>query len=273
MADVTISSLPLGTPSGNALLPYSTGSNTLGVSVSAILQNAGNIGIGTNNPSQKLDVYGGGAFTFVEVGKSGQTGNRFAYVDLTSDDTYTDYGFRILRGNTGANTDTSLINRGSGLLIVAAGQATAETGQVAISTANTERMRIDSSGNVGIGTATPTAKLDVVGDVRATNTPKAWCSFTGRSTNGLCTISKQYNVASVNRNSVGNYTVTFTNQLDGTHHMVIGTANAVSNVSYDSPIFNSGIVTTSTSFSVSIVNGPNTGIYDPTNGAGIVVYG
>jgi len=120
---------------------------------------------------------------------------------------------------------------------------------------------------------TVSGNMSASGDVKASNTPKAWCSFTGRSSNGLCTISKQYNVATVNRNSVGNYTVTFTNQLDGTHHMVIGTGNAVSNVSYDSPIFNSGDITTSTSFSVTIVNGSNVGIYDPINGAGIVVYG
>jgi hypothetical protein len=140
-------------------------------------------------------------------------------------------------------------------------------------------MRIRTNGNIGIGTTAPAERLTVSGnisasgDVRATNTPKAWCSFTGRTTNGICTINKQYNVASVNRNSVGNYTVTFTNQLDGTHHMVIGTGNAVSSISYDSPIFNSGDTTTSTSFSVAIVNGSNIGIYDPVNGAGIVVYG
>jgi len=48
MADVTISQLTRGTPTGNSLLPYSTGSNTLGVPVSALLQNTNNVGIGVN---------------------------------------------------------------------------------------------------------------------------------------------------------------------------------------------------------------------------------
>ena len=39
MADVTISQLTQGTPSGSNLLPYSTGSSTLGTPVSAIFQN------------------------------------------------------------------------------------------------------------------------------------------------------------------------------------------------------------------------------------------
>ena len=47
MADVTISQLTPGTPNGNHLLPYSTGSTTLGASVSAIFENTNNVGIGS----------------------------------------------------------------------------------------------------------------------------------------------------------------------------------------------------------------------------------
>jgi len=54
MADVTISQLTQGVPSGNNILPYSTGSNTLGVPVSAIFQNSSFIGINNSNPTKPL---------------------------------------------------------------------------------------------------------------------------------------------------------------------------------------------------------------------------
>jgi hypothetical protein len=39
-------------------------------------------------------------------------------------------------------------------------------GVVVLATNNTERVRIDASGNVGIGTLSPTTKLDVTGKIR-----------------------------------------------------------------------------------------------------------
>jgi hypothetical protein len=45
-----------------------------------------------------------------------------------------------------------------------------EAGALFFETNNTDRMRIDSSGNVGIGTASPGSKLDVNGEIRIGNT-------------------------------------------------------------------------------------------------------
>lgn len=58
MADVTISSLSQAPAAGNALLPFSNGSSTSSVPVSAIFHYAGNIGIGEVSPTVKLDVNG-----------------------------------------------------------------------------------------------------------------------------------------------------------------------------------------------------------------------
>ena len=54
MADVTISQLTNGVPAGNNLLPYSTGTVTLGVPVSAMFQNTSKVGIGTTDPLYNL---------------------------------------------------------------------------------------------------------------------------------------------------------------------------------------------------------------------------
>jgi len=72
---------------------------------------------------------------------NGRTGNGYSYIDLVGDATYTDYGLRIIRGNSGANTDSSIIHRGTGNLIV---QST-DAGNVVLATNNTTALTIDSS--------------------------------------------------------------------------------------------------------------------------------
>lgn len=46
----------------------------------------------------------------------GRTGNGYAYIDMVGDTTYTDFGLRLLRGNTGENTNSQLIHKGEGEL-------------------------------------------------------------------------------------------------------------------------------------------------------------
>jgi len=89
----------------------------------------------------------------------GRTGNGYSYVDLIGDATYADYGFRIIRGNSGANTVSQIIHRGTGDFDI----STIEAANLVFKTGSYERMRIASSGNVGIGTTAPTEKLHIAG--------------------------------------------------------------------------------------------------------------
>ena len=97
-----------------------------------------------------------GAANFIKVG-TGQNANNYAYIDFIGDDTYTGYGLRLLRGQGGANTDSMLTHRGTGSLFI----KTVETAPIIFTSADTERMRITGTGNVGISTQSPTGKLSV----------------------------------------------------------------------------------------------------------------
>lgn len=105
----------------------------------------GNVGIGTSSPAYKLDVNGSISGTSLSVTSVTSTG-AISGTSVTS---------------TGAITGTTLIPSGStaptnGIFLPA-------TNSVGFSTNSNERMRIDSSGNVGIGTATTTRILNLNG--------------------------------------------------------------------------------------------------------------
>ena len=132
----------------------------------------GNVGIGTIAPNAKLEVAGytritGGGLdvgydnngtNFVQVGW-GRTTNGYAFIDLIGDDFYDDYGFRIIRNNSGQNTDTDILHRGLGDLDL----KTIDAGDIGFHTTSVQRMIVKSSGNVGIGDSNPDAKLEIAG--------------------------------------------------------------------------------------------------------------
>ena len=52
---------------------------------------------------------------YIEI-KTNNISNKDAYLDFVADTTYTDYGLRLIRGSTGANTISQLTHRGTGAL-------------------------------------------------------------------------------------------------------------------------------------------------------------
>ena len=120
------------------------------------INSAGNISAGTSSTNISLDIGGGIALPAattesraIELG-IGRTGNGYAYIDLIGDATYTDFGLRIIRNNTGANANSVIDHRGTGGLYLSAEDA----GFISFQTTNTTRFTIGALGQFGIGAGT-----------------------------------------------------------------------------------------------------------------------
>jgi len=114
----------------------------------------GNVGVGTTNPGFSLDVHGTanvGALTTTSVSGSG-SGLTALNADNISSGTLT----RPVNTTT-VTIDDYLIHDGDADTKI----GFPATDTFTVTTANSERMRVDSSGNVGIGVATPSYKLAI----------------------------------------------------------------------------------------------------------------
>lgn len=136
------------------------------------ITNTGRVGIGTTAPGYALDVVGDfRATTDIVGGASITTGNGISTGDVVielgglrtgSGNAYmdwhatagTDFESRIIRYG-GANGGMDIINTGSGGMVLSQEGAA----PMVFKTNAVERVRIDSAGNVGIGTNNPQAKL------------------------------------------------------------------------------------------------------------------
>ena len=117
------------------------------------IDNSGNVGIGTTNPSTKLDINYQGVFNPVTPGLSSYYGLHF------SGQTTSDYATGITWNGGSSGAQAGLYVQGSGAYGTKMYFATTN----AYVTGAQTRMMIDHSGNVGIGTTTPSTRLTVVG--------------------------------------------------------------------------------------------------------------
>ena len=115
---------------------------------------------------------------FIQV-QTNNINNEDAFIDFVADTTYTDYGLRLLRGATGANTISQLDHRGTGSLEIIAHDGGNIDFKCGVSASNTlvTRWRFDNQGVFRWAEHTPT--LPSGANVSGVIVPKGLASKTG----------------------------------------------------------------------------------------------
>ena len=169
------------TPPASTPWMLSGGTNDAGSNKSSAIYRSGNVGIGTTSPTARLNLAGGG----IKI-HNGFSNNTTRPVLTTS--TIGNYEIR----GVGSITGTSQLDGGDdGFLRLSAGGGTNPSttqssidisgfsnntdmnSNIVMRTAGTERMRISSLGNVGIGNTAPNARLDIRTNPTSTSDPGA----------------------------------------------------------------------------------------------------
>jgi hypothetical protein len=122
------------------------------------ISDAGGVGIGTNSPAAKLHV--NGADEGIRIQGTATGASNYAYATF-----YDAAGTRIGYVGDGSSGDNDLF-------------LSADIGNVNLETAGLRRLTVTQSGNVGIGTGAPAAKLHVVGT--AGNATGVWSTVSDR---------------------------------------------------------------------------------------------
>ena len=158
-------SLSGGTAANDDLTLQGTTNSTRTTSYVIMQPNGGDVGIGTTSPNYKLHLYSNAnefIFNYIETGSTGTSaGARLALKTPETSFESVLYGTNVT-GNIITGVPRSKLAfysvgaGGSGLLF-----HTNDSVPMIFATADTERMRILGTGNVGIGTASPSTRLDI----------------------------------------------------------------------------------------------------------------
>lgn len=129
---------------GKFAINYGASPGVSSGSTGFIMDSSGNIGIGTNSPVQPLDVNGNARISGAAYITTLSRGTDNATLTVNANSTGTNSGGQIeIAGvNSGVNPGTLVF-------------------KTSLSGSAPERMRIDANGSVGIGTASPSGRLDV----------------------------------------------------------------------------------------------------------------
>jgi hypothetical protein len=161
----------------------------------------GNVGIGTTSPASKLDVYsstGGTTLATYSAHNSAATG-------LAGLDVFNDGSKEAFFGIGGSTAVSGWANN--------AGIVSYGTVPLIFGTSGAEKVRIDTSGNVGIGTTSPAHKLDIDGSYYSRTVEKGNCT-------GAITID--WNAGNTQRCVLtGATTFTFSNGQSGGNYRLI----------------------------------------------------
>jgi hypothetical protein len=209
------------------------------------ITSAGNVGIGTTSPASKLGVAGD-----ITLGLSPGPGGSYGKLSWR-------YNNTVSTGAAGYIEVQQVSAGNSGYMVFATNNNTPDSAEA------TERMRITSAGNVGIGTSSPANKLDVVGV-----TTIARLQSTGVSQNAQLNLQSTVATWSVGQNitqsSTGNlefYNGSLRMLLDSSGNVGIGTSAPDANLTVNGAAsFAAG---TAAAPSIARAGDLNTGIFFP----------